>query len=89
MVADEINEYNIELPSTANMFRRGHRICVEIACLDLSTGVLGATNVEYIPYHLCSSKPVLHRIYHDALRPSHLVLPIIPTSSPEPTAESK
>src|SRR6516162_3270681 len=48
----------------------------------LSTGVLGATNVEYIPYHLCSSKPVLHRIYHDALRPSHLLLPIIPTSEP-------
>ena len=38
------------------------------------------------PYHLGSSKPVLHRIYHDALRPSPLLLPIIPTSSPEPAA---
>jgi hypothetical protein len=47
--------------------------------MDLSTGVLGATNVEYIPYHLCSSKPVLHRIFHDALHPSHLLLPVIPT----------
>ena len=82
VVPGEINEYNVEFLSTANLFRRGHRICIEISCLDLSTGVLGATNVEYIPYHLCSSKPVLHRIYHDALRPSHLLLPIIPTSEP-------
>jgi predicted acyl esterase len=68
-----------QILSTANLFRRGHRVCVEISCLDPSTGVLGATDVEYVPYHLCSSKPVLHRIYHDALRPSHLLLPIIPT----------
>ena len=78
VVPGEIHEYNIEILSTANLFRRGHRICIEISCLDLSTGVLGATNVEYIPYHLCSSKPILHGIYHDALRPSHLLLPIIP-----------
>ena len=88
-VPGEINEYNIELLSTANMSRRGHRICFEIACLDLSTGVLGATNDEYILYYLCSSKPVLHRIDHDTLRPSRLFLPIIPTSSSEPAAESK
>ena len=36
------------------------------------------TNVEYIPYHVCSSKTVTHRIYRDAERPSHLLLPIIP-----------
>ncbi len=42
------NEYNVEVLSTANLFRRDHRICVEISCLDLSTAVLRATNVEYI-----------------------------------------
>jgi hypothetical protein len=36
-----------------------------------------ATNVEYIPYHICSSKTVLHRIYHDPKHPSHLLLPVI------------
>jgi predicted acyl esterase len=80
-VPGEITEYNVEILSTANLFRRGHRICVEIACADMPTGVLGATNVEYIPYHLSSSKSVLHRIYHDALHPSHLVLPVIPVKS--------
>ena len=44
----------------------------------LATGVGGATNVEYIPYHICSSETVLHRIYHDPQHPSHLLLPMIP-----------
>jgi hypothetical protein len=74
----KIEEYSIEIFSTANLFRRGHRICVEITALDLSTGTLGATNIEYIPYHLCSSHTTVHAIYHDAAHPSHLLLPIIP-----------
>jgi putative CocE/NonD family hydrolase len=73
----EINEYAIEIMATANQFKRGHRICVEITSLDVATGVGGATNVEYIPYHICSSKTVLHKIYHDAKHPSHLLLPVI------------
>ena len=64
--------------ATANLFRRGHRICLDITSLDLPTGVAGATNAEYVPYHICSSRTVLHKIYHDAARPSHLLLPVIP-----------
>ena len=45
-----------------------------------SAGVGGATNVEYIPYHICSSKTVLHRIYHDPRHPSYLLLPVIPNA---------
>lgn len=74
----KIEEYAIEILATANMFKRGHRICVEITCLDLPTGVGGATNVEYIPYHICSSRTVMHQIYHDRDRPSHLLAPLIP-----------
>jgi uncharacterized protein len=77
----EINEYAIEILSTANLFRQSHRICLEITSLDLPTGVAGATNAEYVPYHICSSKTVLHKIYHDLARPSHLLLPIIPSSA--------
>jgi uncharacterized protein len=79
VVPGEINEYCIEIMATANLFRQGHRICLEIASLDLPTGVAGATNAEYVPYHICSSKSVLHKIYHDAGRPSHLLLPVVPT----------
>jgi uncharacterized protein len=78
VVPGEITEYSIEIMATANLFRQGHRICLEITSLDLPTGVAGATNAEYVPYHICSSKTVLHTIYHDANRPSHLLLPVIP-----------
>src|ERR1017187_10053020 len=74
----KIEEYAIEILSTANLFRRGHRICVEITSLALPTGVAGATNAEYIPYHICSSRTTVHRIYRDLAYPSHLLLPIIP-----------
>ncbi len=78
VVPGEINEYAIEILSTANLFKRGHRICIDITCLDLPTGTAGATNVEYIPYHICSSKTTVHKIYHNEKYPSHLLLPIIP-----------
>ena len=77
VVPGEINEYCIEIMATANLFRQGHRMCLEITSLDLPTGVAGATNAEYVPYHIASSKTVVHKIYHDANRPSHLLLPVI------------
>jgi putative CocE/NonD family hydrolase len=73
-----IEEYQIEVMATANLFRKGHRICLDITSLDLPTGVAGATNAEYVPYHICSSKTVLHKVHHDRAHPSHLLLPIIP-----------
>src|SRR5437870_6242266 len=80
VVPGEVTEYAIEIMATANLFRQGHRICLEITSLDLPTGVAGATNAEYVPYHVCSAKTVLHKIYHDANRPSHLLLPVIPNA---------
>ena len=76
----EINEYQIQILATANLFKKGHRICLEIACLDVPTGVSGSTNVEYIPYHICSSKTVCHKIYHSEKYPSNLLVPIVPQS---------
>jgi putative CocE/NonD family hydrolase len=74
----EIVEYAIEVLSSANLFKAGHRICVDICAMDVPTGVGGATNVEYISYHVGSSKTVLHKVYHDEQRPSHILLPVIP-----------
>lgn len=74
----EIVEYRIAIMATANLFRAGHRVALDIASLDLPTGVGGATNVEYVPYHICSAKTVVHAIHHDPARPSHLLLPVVP-----------
>ena len=74
----EVTEYSIEILATANLFRTNHRICLEITSMDRGTGVAGATNVEYVPYHVCSATTTVHHIYHDTARPSHLLLPVIP-----------
>jgi uncharacterized protein len=78
VVPGEINEYAIEILSTANLFRKGHRVCVDITSLDLPTGPAGATSVEYVPYHICRSRTVVHKVYHNEKYPSHLLLPVIP-----------
>jgi predicted acyl esterase len=78
VVPGEITEYAIEILATANMFKAGHRICLELASLDMPTGTAGVTNVEYIPYHVCSARTTVHRIYHSESEPSHLLLPVIP-----------
>lgn len=74
----EVAEYAIELMATANLFKAGHRICLDVTSLDVPTGVGGATNVEYIPYHICDHRTVLHKVHHDETHPSHLLLPVIP-----------
>jgi uncharacterized protein len=79
----EIVEYQIQILATANQFKAGHRICLEITSMDVPTGTGAMTNVEYIPYHVCRSETVTHSIYHDAKRPSHLLLPIIPDQTSE------
>ena len=81
VVPGEIVEYKIDILPNANLFRRSHRICLEITSLDLPTGTAGYTNVEYIPYHVCSSKTTVHNIYHNHKYPSHLLLPIIPVDA--------
>lgn len=81
VVPGEVTEYAIEILATANVFRAGHRICLEISSMDAPTGVAGATNAEYVPYHICSARTTVHTVYHDARRPSHLLLPVIPDGS--------
>jgi predicted acyl esterase len=83
VVPGEINEYQIEILAMANLFEKGHRICLDITSLDLTEGVAGETAVEYIPNHVCSSKTTLHKICHNAKYPSHLLLPIIPKGDSE------
>jgi predicted acyl esterase len=77
----EVDRYDVEIAPTSNLFKRDHRICVEVTSLDVPTGVAGDSAVEYIPYHICSSKTVVHKIYRCQKYPSHLLLPIIPKQS--------
>jgi putative CocE/NonD family hydrolase len=72
-----VEEYHIELLPISNLFRRGHRIRVEVAsasfpAFDRNTNTgnpLGAAH---------AGVPAVQRIHHDAERSSHVVLPIVP-----------
>ncbi len=77
VVPGEVNEYQIEILSTCNLFKAGHRICLDITSLDLAEGVAQETTVEYIAPHVCSSETVLHKVYHNARYQSQLLLPVI------------
>ena len=78
VVPGEINRYDVQIAPTSNVFLRNHRICVDITAMDAPPGVGGDVCVEYIPYHICSSKTVLHKVYRSQQYPSHLLLPVIP-----------
>jgi predicted acyl esterase len=74
----EVVEYEIEVLATANLFEKGHRICLDVMSMDVPTGVAGATNAEYVPYHVTSSATTLHTVHHSTAHPSALYLPVVP-----------
>ena len=81
VVPGEVLEYQVKILATANRFKVGHRICVDITCMDAPNGTGAMTGVEYIPYHVCSSRTVTHSVFRDAERPSHLLLPVLPNQA--------
>jgi putative CocE/NonD family hydrolase len=72
-----VEEYTIDLWATSNLFRRGHRIALEVTSSNfprfdrnLNTGhELGAD---------AEMRPALQTVFHDREHPSRLVLPVIP-----------
>jgi putative CocE/NonD family hydrolase len=73
----EVYAYTIDLWATSNVFKAGHRIRVEIASANFprfdrnpQTGE-GAAEASQLA-------PALQCVFHDDVRASHIVLPIIP-----------
>lgn len=73
----EICKLEIDAGVTSNVFRKGHRVRIEIS----------SSNFPRFDRNLNTGRPMADEtqvskasqvIYHDRLRPSHLVLPVIP-----------
>lgn len=77
----EIVDYAIELSPISNVFKASHRIKIAIASMDHAKALVPppAIGSSHLPYHICSSRTTLHRIFHDEAYPSHLLLPVIPS----------
>ena len=80
VVPGQIYQYAIELSPMSNVFKVGYRIKLEITSMDHPQAPVAPPTIGqvHMPYHICSSKTTLHRIYHDRDHPSHLLLPVIP-----------
>ena len=72
-----IYEYTIDLWATANLFKKGHQIRVEVsssnfARFDRNTNTGGEIGAE------ATFVPALQTVYHTSEYPSHIKLPVVP-----------
>lgn len=79
MVPGTAYEFVIEPYPTANLFKKGHRIRVDISSSNYSRFDVNPSTGEPILGHR-GFRVVDNTVYHDWQRPSHIVLPIIPRS---------
>ncbi|AWK70289.1 hypothetical protein CBI38_00550 [Rhodococcus oxybenzonivorans] len=73
VVPGEINKYEIEIWPTTNVFKKGHRIRIDVAVGDSPALDFGG--------HYYGIKVGNDTYYHDAERPSHVILPVIPSAA--------
>ncbi len=80
---DEPVEYAIALSPTAYVLAPGHQVELVVNCMDHPRHPVAPPTVGQIhmPYHICSHRTTLHRIFHDEEHPSHLLLPVIPATA--------
>ena len=78
MEPGEVYEISIEPQATSNLFVRGHRIRVDISSSNFPHYDINPNTGE--PLGLERRAVVAHqKVFHDAARPSHIVLPIVPS----------
>jgi hypothetical protein len=70
---NKVYQYEIEIWPTANVFKAGHKIGLEISSDDGEAVDLSST----ILTHLLSGRKMTNTIFHNPKYPSHLLLPII------------
>lgn len=69
----KVYKYEIEIWPTSNLFRRGHRIRIDVACGDSPALDFGG--------HYYGIKVGRDTYYHDAEHPSHVILPVVTDGS--------
>jgi putative CocE/NonD family hydrolase len=73
-----VYEIEIDLLGTANRFKEGHRIRIDISSSNFPFFDVNPNTGERLGHHTHEVKAV-NTIYHDAERSSHVTLPLMPT----------
>lgn len=79
LLPDVVERYEIELPATSNLFKKGHRIRVVISSSDYPNSEVNPQDFidlsAAVPEHYRAARQTIH---HDAARPSAIELPLVP-----------
>ena len=70
-------EYTVDLSSTSNVFKKGHRMRVEVSSSNFPRFDRNPNTGE-LSYKARRVATALQTVFHDTQRPSHIVLPVIP-----------
>jgi putative CocE/NonD family hydrolase len=72
-----VYEYTIDLWSTSNLFLKGHQVRLEVSSSNFPHF---ERNMNTAKQPAMESRPVVaeQHVYHDASRPSRVILPVIP-----------
>ena len=74
---NEVYEYTIKVNPTSNLFKRGHRIRLDISSSDFPNFDRNH-NTGGDDYSDATLQTAQQTIHHDAVRPSRVILPVIP-----------
>ena len=80
MKPGEVYEFEVRLYPTSNVFKKGHRIRVDIAGSNFPRFDVNPNTGEPLNDNRREIKAI-NTIYHDKSRPSHILLPVIPAGS--------
>ena len=79
MTPGEAYEFTIKLYPTSNVFKKGHRIRVDVSSSNFPRFDVNPNTGEPLNRQR-STNVATQTIYHDATRPSRIVLPVIPAA---------
>jgi len=79
MTPGSVYEFTIRLYPTANVFKKGHRIRLDISSSNFPRFDVNPNTGEPLNRHR-RMVVATNTIYHDRSRPSHIVLPVVPAS---------
>jgi putative CocE/NonD family hydrolase len=77
MVPGEVYPLQIELPPVSNLFKKGHRIRVDISSSNFPRFDVNPNTGEPIGMHT-RSQVARNTVFTDTKHPSHIVLPVVP-----------
>jgi len=77
MEPGEVYEFTIKMYPTSNIFKKGHRIRVDISSSNFPRFDVNPNTGEPLNDHR-RMETARNTVYFDALRPSHILLPVIP-----------